>query len=199
MGLGAMVAWISLTRYLEYSRDYSIISRTVRHALPVVLRTMLSVIPFLCGFALLGMCLFWESNRFDGFSISLFTLYAVMNGDMIYDTFHDLNQLRFLVSQIYMYCFVFFSICVFQNMFITLVEDGYISTKYKSKFDWLEEGKDPFLAYHGVSHAPELAKNTDNFQAHDGVAPSVVQTANSDVHTHNVTHTHSNAPSYSPT
>ena len=62
------------------------------------------------GCALLGLCCFSDSYRFSTLDISIFTLYAMMNGDMIWDTYADLSYFSLIFSFIYLICFVFFAI-----------------------------------------------------------------------------------------
>ena len=54
-----------------------------------------------------------------------------MNGDMIYDTFYDTGITHYILSQVYLYTFLFFSICVLQSIFISVIEDAYVQAKYR--------------------------------------------------------------------
>ena len=90
IGLGCMLAWINLIRYMDTGK-YSIFEKTLTLSMPNVLRTLISALPILMGYTFLGLALFWESNRFNSAAGSLFTLYALMNGDMVYDTSVDLR------------------------------------------------------------------------------------------------------------
>ena len=111
VGLGCMLAWFGLVKYMDYSKNYSIMGKTLSFSMPNVIRTLISTIPFMLGYAFLGTCLFWKSNRFQSVSDSLFLLYGLMNGDIIYDTFDDIKD-KYFLAQIYLYSFLFFSICV---------------------------------------------------------------------------------------
>ena len=90
IGLGCLSAWVGLVRYMETSRNYSILAHTLSRAIPNVLKTLISALPVFLGFAFLGLAVFWQSNRFSSTSGTLMTLYSLMFGDMVYDTFHDL-------------------------------------------------------------------------------------------------------------
>jgi hypothetical protein len=98
IGIGCMFAWIGLIKYMESTKEYSILGRTISLSLPHVARTMLSSLPLLCGYAFLGVAIFWRSNRFSSASGSLFTLYALMNGDMVYDSFNDIKHINYLFA-----------------------------------------------------------------------------------------------------
>jgi hypothetical protein len=56
-----------------------------------------------------------------------------MFGDMVYDTFHDLGQTNYLSSQLYLYSFVFFSVCVINSLFISVIVDAFNSAKKLKK------------------------------------------------------------------
>lgn len=135
IGLGCMSAWVGIIRYMETSEEYSILGRTLLLSMPNVIKTLISTLPVLMGYTFLGVALFWKSNRFSSATGCLTTLYALMFGDMVYDTFYDLSLTHFFYSQIYLYSFVFFSICVINSLFISVIEDAYVTAKYTSKMD----------------------------------------------------------------
>jgi hypothetical protein len=59
LGLGCMLQWFSLIKYLDTTYKYSFITRTFKRALPRVLRAIISIVPIFIGYAFLGMSLFW--------------------------------------------------------------------------------------------------------------------------------------------
>lgn len=135
IGMGCMLAWIGLIRYMETSDEYSILGKTFSIAMPNVTRTLISILPVLMGYTFLGLAIFWKSNRFSSATGVLTTLYALMFGDMVYDTFYDLSLTHFMYSKIYLFSFVFFSVCVINSLFISVIEDAYVSAKYTSRLD----------------------------------------------------------------
>jgi hypothetical protein len=106
-------------------------------AAPFVARALISMIPLFIGYAFLGMAIFWESRRFATFSISCYTLFALMHGDMIWDTYSELIQIDSLIAQIYLYTYIFVSICVIANIFTIIIEEGFMKQKYDSNYTWL--------------------------------------------------------------
>ena len=71
---------------------------------------MVGILPIYIGYAFFGLSMFSNSFRFNNFPQSLFTLYAMMNGDSLWDTYYDLSGINFLVSCVYLYTFIFFAI-----------------------------------------------------------------------------------------
>ena len=98
IGFGCMLAWLSTTKYLDTTKGYSIFGRTLSLSLPNVYRTMVSSLPFLMGYAFLGAAIFWRSNRFSTPSGALVTWFALMNGDMVYDSFADIRNIDIILS-----------------------------------------------------------------------------------------------------
>jgi hypothetical protein len=94
VGLGCMLTWITLTRYLEHSKDYSTIPRILTKAIPDLIRNLINVIPIFVGFAMLGASVFWKAFRFREPNVAFFTLFSVMNGDEISNTFVELIQIN---------------------------------------------------------------------------------------------------------
>ncbi len=133
IGLGCMAAWLGLIRYMETSKNYSILAKTLSFAMPNVLKTLISALPVLMGYTFLGLALFWQSNRFSSAPGCLTTLYSLMFGDMVYDTFHDLSQTNYLSSQLYLYSFVFFSVCVINSLFISVIVDAFDQARNQKK------------------------------------------------------------------
>jgi len=64
VGIATFFAWVTILRYLEYSKQYSMLQRTFINAMPHVIRTIVNVVAIFLGFAMLGMSLFWRSYRF---------------------------------------------------------------------------------------------------------------------------------------
>jgi hypothetical protein len=69
---------------------------------------------------------------------SMFSLFALMNGDMVFDTVQDLDTIDIIFSQLYLYIFISVSIMVIHNVFIVIIEDGYLMSKYRNRNDWLK-------------------------------------------------------------
>ena len=63
----------------------------------------------------------------------MFTLFAMMNGDMVWDTMNDITYYQFLLGFLFMYFYVFFSICVLMNVYIIIIEEAYVIAKKRKK------------------------------------------------------------------
>lgn len=134
-----MFAWVNLLQYFEYNKSMRFVLATIRNSSPVIMRTIVGVLPVYIGFTLLGLMVFSDSKRFSNFGDAFYNLFAIMNGDEIYSVFRDIDQINFLFACIYVYMYIAFSVWVLQNIFTVIIESGYMEGKYNSKFDWLKD------------------------------------------------------------
>ena len=73
---------------------------------PRVSQFLLGVLPLFFGYAFLGMICFGDiSIKFGDFIETLQTLFSVVNGDIIYDTFYELEEAG-LGGQLYIYVYM---------------------------------------------------------------------------------------------
>jgi hypothetical protein len=135
VGLSAMLNCISIVRYFEFTPKFYMLILTLRRGFPAVVRFTVGVAPVFFGYAILGTCLFGSYSRlFLTFDSSCVTLFSVLNGDLIHDSFDDVfrtDPFLALVSRLYLYSFVCLFIYAVLNVFIHLMEEGYYSAKDK--------------------------------------------------------------------
>ena len=58
--------------------------------------------------------------------LGLTALFALMHGDMIWDTYNDMIQIDQLAAQLYLYSYIFIATCVICNIFTIIIEEGYM-------------------------------------------------------------------------
>lgn len=132
-----MFAFFGLVQYLDYSAKYSFILKTLTHAVPILVRTMVGIVPIFVAVVLLSICLFSASTRFQNASYAAMNLYSMIQGDELQDVFRDLTSIQMLTGLIFLYTWVFFGMAVITNTFIAIVEQGFGQTKRMSRFQWL--------------------------------------------------------------
>jgi len=133
-GLGCGLLWVNLIAYLSGSGHYYTLIHTLNRAIPRVFRFLVGVVPVFLGYAFFGMLYFGDkSDRFQSFSVSLITLFALLNGDEIRETFMDLVYEHSFVAQVYVYSFVCLFIYVVLNVFIAIVEESFFATRAKAR------------------------------------------------------------------
>ena len=151
-GSGCALIWFSLLRYFEHNRGFYILVATLKRGVPRVARFMVGVMPMMLGYAFFGMVCFGSfSDRFESFSAAMITLFAVLNGDVIRETFLNLADKSPYVSQIYMYTFICLFIYVVLNVFIAIIEEAFFSAWEQGKTD-KEKKSDSDSGGHGSGH-----------------------------------------------
>jgi len=124
---------VGLVRFLDYDRRFFVVVLTLRKALPRVARLLVGVLPLFLAFALLGVALFGaDVDDFRSLGQSCITLFAVLNGDVIRDTFTALTQVHNVAGQVYLYIFVSLFIYVVLNVLLAVAEEAFYSTVQRS-------------------------------------------------------------------
>jgi hypothetical protein len=105
VGLGCFFAYINIVRYIQFDSNFSIFYDIVSKSFPIVMRYLAGVFPIFLGYLFFGICVFWQSERFATVSRSMYTLFALIQGDAVSDTIMDLKGRSFIIGQIYCYTF----------------------------------------------------------------------------------------------
>ena len=137
VGFGSMFAYFGLGKYLDYSPKYSTIYKTLFFAFPNVVIFLISILPVFLGFSFLALCIFWRSERFTNVSDTMFNLFAIINGDSVYDIISDITKVSYFLGQIYGYIFCILFIVVVMNVFISIINEAYISSKMLGQGHWI--------------------------------------------------------------
>lgn len=141
VGIGTFLCWVSITKYIEHSSNISFFSRTIQHAGPNVIRHAINMLPFFIGFGMLGLAIFWPTFRFRDPSIAYFSLFCIMLGDEISNTFQEVMQFDMIFGALFMFAWVFFSMSVMMNLFMIIIGDSFEVIQEQHKFNWLTDDK----------------------------------------------------------
>jgi len=134
--IGALGASVTILRYLEYYEHFYTLILTLKLAGLRITRFIISAFPIFFGYMLMGVVLFSPySVRFKDLNFTSITLFALLNGDDIRDSFEQLNQNYPypLVPTIYLYSFIALFITAILNIFIFIIEDSYHAAKYSRR------------------------------------------------------------------
>ena len=133
-GIGCFLLWINLLGHLANSKGYYTLVLTLRRAIPRVFQFLVGVMPVMLAYAFFGVLYFGDvTDRFGSWTNSMITLFAVLNGDVIRESFMDILPFYPLISQLYLYSFVCLFIYVVLNVFIAIVEESFFSTREKAR------------------------------------------------------------------
>ena len=162
------MAWFSLPKYYENAKSYNIINNTIINSASILAKAVFGIAPLLIGFAFFALCIFLQSPRFGNLTFSFHTLNALQYTEGVYDIFFNIFQTDWLMSQAFVYIFLFLVIIIIQNVFLIIIGDGYVKSKYFHKNNWVkvgdkclfsgEEGEDPLKCF--KVHDPQAEKST---------------------------------------
>ena len=119
-----MLALITILKYLEYSSNLNLMPSTLSKSWGNLFMLLLGVLPFFLGFVFLGQTIFWKYNKFEDTSSSIITLFSLLNGDIVNDVFLE-TWAEGLAGQFYLIIFMILFYTAVQNVFITIIMEGY--------------------------------------------------------------------------
>eukprot|EP00754_Rhynchopus_humris_P036562 Rhum_TRINITY_DN18672_c0_g1::Rhum_TRINITY_DN18672_c0_g1_i1::g.168055::m.168055/K04994/MCOLN3; mucolipin 3 len=148
LGLGAFVQWATLVGHLGDHPWFYLLIHSLQYGIPAGFRHILSCLPLYFGYAFIGTYLFGgHTVAFATLDISCVSLFAVLNGDVVHDTFDEIYggggmgsmEIMKILSRIYLYTFITLFIYVVLNVFLAIMEDTYWQIKQALVIDLKED------------------------------------------------------------
>lgn len=165
IGSAVAINWITALRFLSFDKGYYILVLTLSVALPNILRLMICIVVIYIGYVLCGWVVFGPfTYKFASIAQTVDTLFAMINGDEILDSFMQVSgssHLLSLFSKLYFYSFIVLFIYVVLSVMISLIGEAMIVAQKAVRTGmgyWLVEG-DVF---------PELLLGWSNEDGEDG-------------------------------
>lgn len=141
LGIGNLLVWMGLLRYLGFFRKYNVLILTMKRALPNVMRFMMCTMLLYGGFCLCGWLVLGPYHiKFQHLSTTSECLFSLLNGDDMFATFESLNPkgdpVIWWFSRLYLYAFICLFIYIILSLFISIIMDAYDTIKnyYESGF-----------------------------------------------------------------
>lgn len=130
LGVGNLLVWLGLLRYLSYFRSYNVIVLTLKRSVPHVLRFFICAMFIYCGFCCCGWVVLGPHHlKFRTLSRASECLFSLMNGDDMFATFFITEAPRYSAiwwfSRTYLYLFICLFIYVVVSLFIAIILDAY--------------------------------------------------------------------------
>jgi hypothetical protein len=152
-----MLLWISVLRYLEFSRATYGIVLTLQRAAPRVAVFLAGALPVFFAFTAFAVAYFGDTvAAFANPRIACVSLFAILNGDIIRDSFIHLMVEFPVAGQVFMYTFVSFHIYVALNVLIALVEEAFFQSSAESASILARQQT---LMHTNPSHEPEILRS----------------------------------------
>jgi hypothetical protein len=168
LGMACVMYWFALIQYLEFFPRYYIMISMLKLSVPRVSQFLLGVLPIFFGYALLGMVCFGDvTDRFGNITETLRSLFAVVNGDIIYDTFDSIEFAGF-GGQLYLYLYILIFTYVVLMTIIAIVEEAFFEAQEK-------KGLGPYEYQPGGDPNGDPNNASDNNSAspsHSGSSPT---------------------------
>lgn len=140
IGLAAAMQWVCLSQYMRWSKHLNIVLTTLRRGLGTTGFFIVGVLPVFMACVTFAAALFGPSTaRFEGFFPAALTLFAVLNGDVMRETFQmsmrGLGSWGRAIAEIFLYIFVAFFIYIVLNSTTAIMEEAYISSRPEFTYD----------------------------------------------------------------
>ena len=132
IGFGCMFAWLLMLKYLEYNQNINLMTTTLSNSGSTLAIFLLGVLPFYLGYVFLGQCLFWKTDKFQDTNYSVITLFSLSFGDIVNETFQN-TKIGGVLGELFLMTFMLLFYTAVQNVFITIIMDGYEKSKREKK------------------------------------------------------------------
>ena len=137
VGLGAALCYVNLMKYLKYYPNFQTIINTLSKSIPYLILYFIGTLPIFLCFIVFAIANFPYSERFYNFTRVILQLFGMMNGDSIRDIINDVLDNSYLLGHIYIYLFNTLFICFVINIFVSIIEDSFVSSKIKNQNHWI--------------------------------------------------------------
>lgn len=133
LGIGNLLVWFGVLRYLGFFRTYNVVILTLQKALPHIGRFLLCALLIYAGFTFCGWLILGPYHiKFRSLSTTSECLFALINGDDMFATFtimSDKSLMLWWFCRIYLYTFISLYIYVVLSLFISVIMDSYDTIK----------------------------------------------------------------------
>jgi mucolipin 3 len=158
LGVGNLLVWFGVLRYLGFFRTYNVVILTLQKALPHIGRFLLCALLIYAGFTFCGWLILGPYHiKFRSLSTTSECLFALINGDDMFATFtimSDKSMTLWWFCRIYLYTFISLYIYVVLSLFISVIMDSYDTIKkyYSDGFP-----QSDLRAFMGEAHVSDLS------------------------------------------
>ena len=137
LGIAAALSYLNLMKYLKYYSHFQTIIFILLKSIPYLILYFIGTMPLFLPFVVFGIANFPYSERFYSFTRVILNLFGMMNGDSLIDVINDMIDNNFFLGHLYIYLFLFLFICFVINIFVSIIEDSFVSSKMKNQNHWI--------------------------------------------------------------
>ena len=137
VGIGAALSYTNLLKYLKFYPNFQTIINTLSKSIPYLILYFVGTLPIFLCFVVFALANFPFSERFYSFTRIILQLFGMMNGDSILDIINDILDNSYFLGHIYIYLFVTLFFWFVINIFVSIIEDSFVSSKMKNQDHWI--------------------------------------------------------------
>lgn len=149
LGVGNMLVWFGVLRYLGFFKTYNVVILTLQRATPQVARFLLCALLIYAGFTFGGWLILGPYHfKFRSLSTTSECLFSLINGDDMFATFSIMSMKSTMLwwfSRVYLYSFISLYIYVILSLFISVIADAYDTIKLYYKEGFPKSSLDCFI------------------------------------------------------
>ncbi|KAJ8981380.1 hypothetical protein NQ317_002574 [Molorchus minor] len=149
LGVGNMLVWFGVLRYLGFFKTYNVVILTFQKAAPQVARFLLCALLIYAGFTFCGWLILGPYHlKFRSLSTTSECLFSLINGDDMFATFSIMSTKSTLLwwfSRLYLYLFISLYIYIILSLFISVIMDAYETIKLYYKEGFPKSSLDCFI------------------------------------------------------
>lgn len=133
LGIGNLLVWFGLLRYLGFFKTYNVVILTLKRAAPKMSRFLICALIIYAGFMFSGWLILGPYHiKFRSLATTSECLYSLINGDDMFATFSIMDSKSSVIwwfSRVYLYAFISLYIYVVLSLFISVIMDAYDTIK----------------------------------------------------------------------
>ncbi|KAL5466986.1 hypothetical protein EMCRGX_G031151 [Ephydatia muelleri] len=129
LGIGIILQAVVILRYVSYFSQFNVLSRALEIAFPRLFKYIVFVTILYVAFMLFGWILLSPfHSKFSSIDETFYTLFTVLNGDDLYNTFVGFRMAEnapvYIFSQAYLTTFMALFIYAILNLFVSLIVEA---------------------------------------------------------------------------
>ena len=133
LGVSVFLSFVSLSFHLRWFPKYFILASALQKGLAPVARLLIGIMPIFMAFVFISMVWFgMYCEHFSTFHESVTTLFCILNGDVMRDTFNEINvddPLRGFLGSVVLFGFCMLFMYVVLSVFVVILEDAYFMVR----------------------------------------------------------------------
>ena len=133
LAISCFMETLLFVSYIQSSPRFYVVMKCLAVVIPKLFIYSVSVAPIWAGFAYLAYAVFSFTPIYETYSLSLITLFTIVNGDSLLQNFTEIQQVDFwlmrLYTRLFQMSFLAFMFCLALNILLAVVVDSYEDVK----------------------------------------------------------------------